>query len=257
MVTRSSDRIGELKASLETLEDSRALSGQLLTQIHWTRAMLHDIGSPISSIILYSELLLEQQAESSIQARVGRIRDAAQKCQQMVQQLAAIVQGSPPVAAPLHVADLCAAALAWLQPRLAADNMRLVLQVSPDLPPAIGDHGIMLRTLLTLLRLAHQAARANATDRYLALQAESNPAADLPGGRARAVRLTVQVARPAGGPDSASPQFDASPAALEVGDDDLEWLGAVAAAESLGGRLRAESPAVGSGLAFILDIPAG
>ena len=171
----------------------------------------------------------------------------------MVEQLATIVQSGPPTAAPLSVADLCATALAWVQPRLAADNVRVVALIPPDLPPAIADRGVLLRTLLTLLDLTRRASRATDKGRTITLQAERHPANALPGGRSRAVRLTVQ----AEGPEQATRSFSSFPFASEVNDDGLQWLGAQSAVAGQGGLLWAESRPEGGGTDFILDLPAG
>jgi signal transduction histidine kinase len=219
----------------------------------WVRDALHDIGSPISSIVLYSELLLERETDPYAKERLGRIRDAAQKARQIVEQAAALTHDRPQAAAPVAVADVCAAALAWMQPRLASGNVKVATQIPPDLPPVFADQIVLLRVVLTLLELAGSACRAAGVGSTITLLAEYRLGAGLPGGPSPAVRLTLlhSDAGQAGMP------FESSPDGLDMGDDALRWLGAVAAVEGQAGRLWQESSRKAGETAFILEIPAG
>jgi signal transduction histidine kinase len=240
-------------APSDAVAESRARTGQQLSQMGWVRDALHDIGSPISSIILYSELLLQRETDPYAQERLGRIRDAAQKARHIVEQAAALTHDRPLAAAPAAIEDVCAAALAWMQPRLASERVPASAQIPPDLPPAGADRVVLLRALLTLLELARRACRASGEGASITVLAESDRAADLPGGPAPAVRLTV-LASHAG---KAWRSFDPASEAAAIGDDGLQWLGAQAAVAGLGGRLRVEPRPKAGETAFILDVPAG
>ncbi len=220
------------------VDPTRALAGQLFAQRYLTRILLHDLGSPVGSILLYADTLLVRDLEPASKQRLARLRSAAVRAQALTDRLAEVT--AQPTAQPQAVSlpDLLADAQAILETRLRAAGVSVQADLPPALPTLYADHPTALVLLTVLL------AQAAGIDEAAAPGGQVTVAARHDAGTLR-LRLTGPGVRQA----NPSEFSDA-----ELAPAGLLFLGAQAAAASLGGELRLASGEDGQP-GFVVDFP--
>ena len=225
------------------------MAGQLLNRQWLARAIMHDLGSPLGSILLYSDLLLASDLEPYARERVQRIREAALRSQALVEGLADVTAPEARLHEAIPVGDVVGAALKILESKLAASGVSIEINVPGALPSLGVERPTLLVLFATLLALAagvgqdaHRGGTVTVAAQYV------NPKAGVGNGE-----LQVRLTGP--GVNAAAAGLEASPS---EGEDErrLRIAGARAEAESLGGRLWIDAGASRGEAALMLAIPA-
>jgi nitrogen-specific signal transduction histidine kinase/CheY-like chemotaxis protein len=118
----------------------------------------HEINNPINGIINYAQILADQWAEHSDQQEiVGEIISEGERIALIVRNLLAFAKGQPEGKNPVAVEDILAAALALTKSQLAKDCIRLMVDMSPDLPPVLGHLQQIQQVVLNIISNARYA----------------------------------------------------------------------------------------------------
>jgi len=123
--------------------------------------MAHEIGTPLSSILGYTEILQEELGGIGDQADcLRRIEQEARRIDGLVRELLDFARPMPADQELLNVRTFLADVLDMLTRQGALKQITTSLQVAEDLPPFYGDRNQLLQVLLNLLLNARDAMPA-------------------------------------------------------------------------------------------------
>ena len=134
----------------------------------------HELKTPLSSININTKLLQDERLPADERQRItGYIRQETQRLQRMVAELLDISRldagaGIQLDAKPTNLADVVGFATATVQPQLADKQLRLDLQLAPDLPAARAD---VEKTTWVLINLLANAIRYSPLGEALTVRA--------------------------------------------------------------------------------------
>jgi len=226
----------------ELLRRERLASvGQLLGGV------AHELNNPLSAVLAFSELLLEQPTGSDRERDALRtIRQEARRASRILHNLLDLTRDRPARRAPLRLAEVVANALAVRRYALGVGGVQLVEELDRELPTTHGDAGRLQQAVLHLITRAEHALREWTGEKRLALRLSRV---------ANALVLLVEDSGP--GIAAADVERLFSPRAASREGADLAGLG-LAVAEGIvrehGGRIYVDSTP-GQGTTFVVELP--
>jgi signal transduction histidine kinase len=146
----------DLQKSYEQLQKLEELRDRLI------HLLIHDLKGPLTSLLLGADLLISHEGEPVVEEKhwelLRRMRQQVEYLTDMVQSLldiARMEEGKLPLRPEaLAVGELVRSAAAELAVPYASKGVSLETQVPSGLPPAHGDHGLLKRVLVNLLKNA-------------------------------------------------------------------------------------------------------
>ncbi len=118
----------------------------------------HEINNPINGIINYAQILADQSSDKSDQQEIVReIIGEGERIALIVRNLLAFAKGQPEGKNPVAAEDILSAALALTKSQLAKDCIRLMVDMSPDLPPVKGHLQQIQQVVLNIISNARYA----------------------------------------------------------------------------------------------------
>ena len=140
-------------------ESSRLASiGQLAADV------AHEINNPLTSVLGYSQLLMAQDLPGPVIADLQRVYREAKRAANVVQNLLLFARRVESQKSYLHIASLLEHAQELKYQDLSASKIRVIMEVSPDIPRTMVDEHQILQVFLNILTNAEQvcsAARGN------------------------------------------------------------------------------------------------
>lgn len=138
------------------LRDEIAHAGRLSVMGQLAAALAHEINQPLGAILRNAEaaeLMLQTGRPDLDEIReiVGDIRADDQRAGAVIDRMRAMLRRHEIEVVPLNVGELLEGATALVRPDAAARHVRVVLQVSHDLPAVLGDRIHLQQVLLNLI----------------------------------------------------------------------------------------------------------
>jgi two-component system, NtrC family, sensor kinase len=164
----ASDEIGSLArefnamaAALEEREQRLIRSERLAAVGKIAAQITHEVRNPLSSIGLNAELLEEELAGSSAEARelVRSIIKEVDRLGEITEQYLRFARLPRPKIEKEDLNDIVASLLVFLKEELAARKITVETRLAPDLPPIPADENQLRQALLNLLRNGAEAMR--------------------------------------------------------------------------------------------------
>jgi PAS domain S-box-containing protein len=138
-----------LKKHLEeqlTRTEKLAALGQLAA------GLAHEINNPLGGILVYAYLLLEDLApDQAERTQVEKIIREATRCKEIVQGLLEFSRHMPSKMVPLQINAILEEALSLVSDHLLFQNINLLREFQPDLPPVAGDKAKLEQVFINLL----------------------------------------------------------------------------------------------------------
>jgi two-component system NtrC family sensor kinase len=208
----------------------------------------HELNNPLSVIVGHASLLRRHVAEGPVAARVEKIATAAERCARIVRNFLAVARQQETERMAIDLNRVLNDAVDFLAYPMQVDDVRLVLELAPDLPPLWADAQQIHQVAVNILANAHHAVRAVEGPRRVTLA--SWAAAD-----GRSVGFRVSDNGP-GIPEALRPRiFEPFFTTKAVGDGSGLGLSVCRGlVEAHDGRIEAESRP-GDGATFTVTLP--
>lgn len=215
--------------------------GQLVSSV------AHELSNPLTSILCYAQLLRRRRHTSQGEEDLDRILQEAERATRIAKSLLQSARGSKPERAAVDLNQVVRSVVTLRAMELAREEIKIRLDLDPNLPPVLGDAAQLQQVLLNLLMNSEQAIR----------QAQARGSVCLRTRRAPGNRLAVDVVDDGPGipPESLPRIFDpfytTKPAGVGTG---LGLSIAYGIAHDHGGSISVQSRP-GCGAAFSLELP--
>jgi signal transduction histidine kinase len=230
----------------EALHQSEKLTalGSLLAGV------AHEINNPLS-VVIGRAIMLEEDAVDPLQReRLGKLREAAERCAKVSKTFLAMARQSPSVREPVVLNKAILSALDLVSYQLRSGGVAVRMALADKLPKVTVDLDQMVQVFVNLFVNAEHAMRDRADERYLTI---STYVGD--GGKVVAeVRDTGPGIKPEVLPRIFEPFFTTKPAGIGTGLGLAVSFGMVSAH---GGNLEAVPTGEQSGACFRITLPAG
>lgn len=213
----------------------------------WLGGVAHELNNPLSAILAFSELLLEEAAgEARDRDTLRTLHGEAHRAAGIIGNLMHLTRDRPAERRELQLAEAVDQAMAIRRYALGAAGIELEEDIRRDLPTTVGDAGRLQQAVLHLVSRAEHALRGWAGAKRLSVRLSRV---------ANALVLEVQDS----GPGIASAELDRLFTPRVAGRDgvDLAGVGLAVAAGIVrehGGRIHVDSTP-GAGATFVVEIP--
>ena len=250
IVTGLFDLTEAKRAELEIARQREALAHtEKLTALGALLAgVAHELNNPLSVVVGQATMLKDLAGDAKIAARAEKIRSAADRCARIVKTFLAMARRRPPEVTAVDVNAIAEAALDLLAYNLRTTDVKIVVDLAPDLPRLMADADQINQVLTNLIINAQQALMERNPPRRLAITTRFDAARNV-------IRLSVADNGP-GIRDELrerifEPFFTTKPTGIGTGLGLSMCQGVV---ESHGGKIVVEDTP-GGGATFSITIP--
>jgi len=216
--------------------------GELLSSV------AHELNNPLTSVLGFAELLLSEEDASHPRTELECIRDEAQRCRRIVQNLLDLARAEQMQMQPVLLQDVLRKVEEFRAYAAQAQGIEMRIEIEPDLPFVMGDFHRLVQATLNLATNAEYAIANRQGDRRIVLRAARDNGL---------LALEVEDNGPGVSGEMRDrifePFFTTKPRGRGTG---LGLSLVRATAEAHGGTVRVERAASG-GARFVLHLPAG
>ncbi|MFH1382174.1 MAG: CHASE4 domain-containing protein [Chloroflexota bacterium] len=158
--------IAERKAAAEALEQlyqaeryfRKEPQAEITKRTEYTRALVHELKTPITPIIAAAELLQEQVKEARLSALVDSIYRSAANLNRRIDELLDLARSEVDMLRifpePMNLTILLQEIVGETTPLASHNNQSLILDMSPSLPSVMADRDRLRQVILNLLNNA-------------------------------------------------------------------------------------------------------
>ena len=115
-----------------------------------TGTVAHDLGTPLNSVLGYTQLLAQDDLPERARRRLTIIETQIHRMGEIIQNYLAYTRGNPPQE-KIHINELIRDTLLLLQPVFKQRNVQVSTQLADALPAILGDGNSIQRVVINLL----------------------------------------------------------------------------------------------------------
>ncbi|HWA26388.1 MAG TPA: ATP-binding protein [Lacunisphaera sp.] len=178
----------DLEKAVTTLKNTQAqlMQSEKLSAVgQFVAGVAHELNNPLTSVIGFSELLQATSNDTKQQEQLGHITRNALRCHKIVHSLLGFSRQHEPERKLVNLHEVADAVLEIVSYDMRVNNVSLVREYAPNLPPLLGDSHQLQQVVLNIVSNARQALetfrrdgciiiRTGATDTHVSLRILDN-----------------------------------------------------------------------------------
>jgi signal transduction histidine kinase len=133
------------------LEQKAQIASRLSSVGRLALGIAHEINNPLTSIIGYSQLLMQKDIPEDIKADLKPINDGAQRVASIVDRLLNFTRYHKAERTYININNIATATLDLVAHQLETSNIKVTTQLAPDLPATVADGGQLQQVFLNLI----------------------------------------------------------------------------------------------------------
>ncbi len=259
---RDGDRSEAIHCIARDLTERRRLEEQLIKAEKLSAigqlvaGVAHEVNNPLTSISGYTQLMLRDKSlPPSVREDLQHINTQAERAARIVQNLLMFAREHKPQRTLVDINQVLRSTLALRAYQLRVDNITVVTDFAPDLPPTIADPHQLQQVFLNLINNAHQAMTERGDKGTLTLRTSVAQYVGKDGQEESWVRVAVNDTGIGISPRNLSRIFDPFFTTKPIGQGTGLGLSiCFGIIQEHGGRIRAESE-VGVGTTMYVELP--
>jgi PAS domain S-box-containing protein len=157
------DSMAKLKSAQAKLIQTEKLSamGDLISGI------AHEINNPLTGIMGYSQLLLEETMDDKYRKNLEKINQSALRCKQIIQNLLRFSRNHQQQKQNVDIHAVMNSVFELKRYQLQLDRIALELEFDEGVPPVVGDYYQIQQVILNVINNAHQALLSQTDSRLI------------------------------------------------------------------------------------------
>ena len=167
----------QLKQTVDTLQTTQAqlIQSEKLSAIgEFVAGVAHELNNPLATVMGFSEILKSAPVEPKYQRHLLMIFKSAERCQKIVQSLLTFARRHQPERVPVAINELIEEVLEIVAYQLRTNNIVVVREFQPALPPVLADGHQIQQVFINLVNNARQAIEAHQPTGQLILTTEAD-----------------------------------------------------------------------------------
>jgi len=228
------------------LERKAQINNRLVSIGEMAAGIAHEINNPLTPILGFADMLLEKDLPEDVKADLQIIRDSARQTADVTKRLLIFARQGKPLHTVCDINEVVASALQIRAYHLKTNNIKVIPELAPKIPPTMADNSQLQQVVLNLIMNAEYSMARGHKGGNLLVKTETG--GDI-------IRLTVKDDGPGISKEHMErlfePFFTTKPLGEGTGLGLSVCHGIIAEHK---GRIYAESEA-GKGAAFIVELP--
>jgi PAS domain S-box-containing protein len=135
----------------QQLEQKAQFASRLASVGEMASGIAHEINNPLTGVIGYAQLLLQEDLPDNVRKDLETINDGAKRVANVVQRLLAFARQSKPQRTYVNINEVVATTLELRGYHLQTSSIEVRTELAPDLPLTIADGGQLQQVFLNLI----------------------------------------------------------------------------------------------------------
>jgi PAS domain S-box-containing protein len=135
----------------QQLERKAQFASRLASVGEMASGIAHEINNPLTGVIGYAQLLLQEDLPDNVRKDLETINDGAKRVANVIQRLLAFARQSEPQRTYVNINDVVATTLELRGYHLQTSNIEVTMELAPDLPLTVADAGQLQQVFLNLI----------------------------------------------------------------------------------------------------------
>jgi PAS domain S-box-containing protein len=133
------------------LEQKAQILSRLASVGEMASGIAHEINNPLTSVVGFSELLMDRDLPKDIREDIETIHQGAQRVASIVKRLLTFARQQKPERAYININDIITTTLNLRAYEMETSNIKIITQLDPDLPGTIADGSQLQQVFLNII----------------------------------------------------------------------------------------------------------
>jgi len=138
-------------AERKEMEQKAQLASRLATVGEMAAGIAHEINNPLTGVIGFAQLLIQQDVSEDIKRQLAVINDGAQRVSGIVKRLLTFARQQKPKRAYVNINDIVATTLDLRAYTMKTGNIHVTSHLDPELPRTMADSGQLQQVFLNII----------------------------------------------------------------------------------------------------------
>ncbi|MFC2005127.1 ATP-binding protein [Chloroflexota bacterium] len=141
----------QMEKNTKEFEQKAYTASRLATVGEMSAGIAHEINNPLTGVLGFSELLLQQEIPEEIKKNVEIINNGAQRVSEIVSRLLTFARQQKPVRSLVDINDIVRSTLELRTYNMNVNNIKVNLELEPNIPNIAADGGQLQQVFLNLI----------------------------------------------------------------------------------------------------------
>ena len=152
-----SDKAIQLVSDFEEARQQLIQLEKLSSLGQMTSEVIHELATPITGLLGYSELLLDQECDDIIKNSLKKIRSEAERCQNIIRNILAYARKPDNAKSCININEVIARTIDIKSHQFHLGNIKCELELDPEIPNTMADFGQIQQVLVNIINNAQDA----------------------------------------------------------------------------------------------------